>query len=81
MESKTVNNSRRKTLKNAENYLVMAREIIYDAQCEEEECLSNMPENLECSERHDKMEDAIDNLIDASSSIGDAMDSLFSAMS
>lgn len=75
-----MNNDRRKTLKYAEKHLAMARDIIDDARCDEEECLSNMPENLEYSERYEKMEEAIDNLMDASSSIGDAVDSLIDAM-
>lgn len=43
---------------------------------DEQDCLDNMPENLEGSERFASMEQAVDNLEDAVSGIEDAIDSL-----
>ena len=40
---------------------------------EEQQCLNNMPDNLEGSERYDAMEAAVDNLEDAMDSLDDAL--------
>lgn len=41
---------------------------------DEQDCLDNMPENLEGSEQYSKMEDAVDHLDDAIGSLEDAVD-------
>lgn len=43
---------------------------------EEQECLDNMPENLEGSEQYEKMEHAIDCLDDAADNLEDAVEYL-----
>lgn len=43
---------------------------------DEEDSFNNLPENFQYSERGDIMQDAIDNLMEAGSSIMDAMDDL-----
>ena len=71
-----MNNIRRKNLKKAMSYLDMAFHLVEDARDEEQDCLDNMPENLEYSERYEKMENAVDKLDDAISIIEEAKDAL-----
>ena len=47
---------------------------------DQEDCLSNLSENLEYSERHEKMEAAVENLESAVNSIGEARDFIESAV-
>lgn len=75
-----MNDKRRASLRRAQKFLIWASDIVEDAQCEEEDCLSNMPENLEYSDRHEKMEEAIDKLGDVSELVGNAIDLLYDAM-
>lgn len=79
-EKSNMNNSRRKKLKEAMSYLDMAFDLVDGARDGEQECLDNMPENLEYSERYEKMENAVDKLEDAISSIEDARDALGEAV-
>jgi len=44
-------------------------EVICD---KEEDCIDNYPENLQGTERYEKMEDAVDNLNEALEKIGEA---------
>lgn len=71
-----MNNTRRKNLKKAISYLGMAFSLVDDARGEEQDCLYNMPENLEYSERYEKMENAVDKLDDAAQGIQDVIDLL-----
>ena len=60
-----MNNKRRQEIrKNIESLSVISNniDIILD---EESDCLDNMPENLEGSERYEAMENAVDSLSDA----------------
>lgn len=67
-----MNRQRRVRLQEAVRYLSKA-ETIVDAVCgEEEDSMDNVPESLQCSERFELMEEAIDNLNDAIDSIGEA---------
>lgn len=71
---------RRERLKGALNMLSNAA-IIVEAVCEkEEDCLDNYPENLQGTERYEKMEDAAERLNDALESIETAKSSVESAM-
>lgn len=56
--------------------LETALNIVEIARDEEQDCLDNMPENLEYSDRYEKMENAVDKLEDAISSIEEARDAL-----
>lgn len=47
---------------------------------DEQACLDNMPENLEGSERYERIENAVDKLDEAVDSLQDAIDSLGEAM-
>lgn len=49
-----------------------ASDIIQDVRYEERECLDNMPENLQNSDRYDAMDAAVDSLGDALDSIREA---------
>lgn len=58
----------------------MAIDVVQDAKYEEESCLTNLPENLENSDRYESMEKAVDNLEDALGSIIEAKDYLLEAI-
>lgn len=75
-----MNNTRRDKLKKAVALLDDAEEIISGAQEEEQECLDNLPESLEGSERYEKMESAISMLEEAIENITNARDNLDEAM-
>lgn len=49
----------------AKMYLDKGLNIIEDVKDQEEDCLSNIPENLQSCERYDKMESTIDKLDEA----------------
>lgn len=57
-----MNNKRRSTLKMAIELLDKASNYISIVLEEEQECLDNMPENFEASDKYEKMEMAVDNL-------------------
>lgn len=71
-----MNNQRRNRLTDAISLLERASDIVEDVKSDEESALDNMPENLEGSERYEKMESAVESLDDAISSISDAIDSI-----
>lgn len=75
-----MNNTRRKSLKSAVDLLNRASEIVSNAHNQEEDCLDNMPENMQASERYENMENAVDCLEDAESSIDDAISKIEEAM-
>lgn len=68
-----MNNRRRDYLKNAIAFLHKASNIVSAACDEEQDCLDNMPENLQESDRYDKMECAVDKLSDATDRIDEAI--------
>ena len=68
-----MNNERRKNLEKAKALLDDALDIVSDMAAEEQDCLDNMPENLEGSERCSKMEEAVDFLNDAIENIESAV--------
>ena len=55
--------------------------IIVDSVCDkEQDCLDNYPENLQGTERYERMEDAVDNLNDALENIDEARERIQLAM-
>ena len=71
-----LNDKRRTLIKYATELLNDASRIICKALDEEQDCLDNMPDNLQDTNRCIKMEDAIDYLQDANDSIDKAIDSI-----
>ena len=74
-----MNKERRRQLELAEHHIDVAYDLIQCAMDDEHDCLDNMPENLQESERYAKMEDAVDHLSDALESLNDAKDELSAA--
>lgn len=60
-----MNNKKRQRLYEAGSHLETALFIINEVLSDEQDCLCNIPENLECSEHYEKIENAVDNLEDA----------------
>jgi len=75
-----MNGRRREKLRRASEYLVSARQLIEKAQDEEQDGLDNLPDGLADSDRAAKMENAVDALGNASSSIDDALEFVTEAM-
>ncbi len=75
-----MNNKRREILRNAVRFLDSASNLISNALEQEEDCLDNMPENLQMSDRYETMEAAIDHLEDASSLLDEAKDKIGEAI-
>ena len=71
-----MNKKRRENIAKAVAILTTAFQIVESIRDEEQDCIDNMPENLEYSERYEKMENAVDKLDDAMSSIEEAKDAL-----
>ena len=69
-----MNKSRRSKLEEAVGYLSAARSIVESARYEEEDCLANMPDNMESGERYEKMESAVECLDSAADSIEEAIE-------
>lgn len=74
-----MNNKKRYLLKSAVQILEQAHDYVSAALEDEQDCLDNMPENLQSSEKYEKMEEAISNLESAIESIENAKDSIESA--
>lgn len=74
-----MNDKRRSSLKSAIDLLIRASEIVSSVKDDEEDALNNMPENLQESDRYEKMEDAVAALEEAEESIENAIDSINSA--
>ena len=75
-----MNNKRREMLKNAVRFLDSASNLVSDALEQEEDCLDNIPENLQMSDRYEAMETAVGHLEDASSLLDEAKDKIEEAM-
>lgn len=76
----SMNNKRRQKLQGAISFLNNASRIIDSVRDEEDDSMSNMPENLQETERFEKMENAVDALGDALDDISSAISSIESAM-
>lgn len=75
-----MNDKRRKKLKVAMLHIDTASQIIEDATFDEQDCLDNIPDNLQESDAGIKMEDAISALEDASDMLNDVNDLILTAM-
>lgn len=75
-----MNKARRKELSRAVELLEEAQSIIESCRDEEQEYIDNMPENLQESEKYYAAEEAVNNMDEAYDKIGEAIDSVESAM-
>jgi RNA polymerase-binding transcription factor DksA len=75
-----MNKIRRKTLQELFDIITEAKDNLEIVMDEEEEYKDNMPENLQCSERYEKAQEACDNLYEAISNIEEALECIESAM-
>lgn len=75
-----MNNKRRDLLRLAISSLEQASEYISRALDQEQDCLDNMPENLQCSERYEKMEDIISHLEESIENIDEAKENVEEAI-
>ena len=75
-----MNKARRKELSRAVELLGEAQSIIESCRDEEQEYMDNMPENLQESEKYCAAEEAVNNMDEAYDKIGEAIDSVESAM-
>ena len=64
-----MNKTKRDRLKTVRNLLNQASNIVSEVLDDEQDCLDNMPENLQYSDRYERMEAAISNLEDGLNSI------------
>lgn len=71
-----MNNKKRESLKDAKMYLERASNIVSKVLDDEQYCLDNMPENLQASERYERMETAIDKLEEAIEQIDGAKENI-----
>lgn len=74
-----MNDKRRSVLKRALDLLRQASELVSSVKEDEEDALYNMPDNLQLSERYEKMEDAISALEDTEESIESAIEKIETA--
>lgn len=75
-----MNKKRRELLKSARPFLTKAARIIEQAAEQESDCLDNMPENLQDTDRYEKMEKAVENLEAALEHIENAQDCIDEAI-
>ena len=74
-----MNDSRRATLHSANALIEQARSMVdgvYDKECD---ALNNVPESFECTEKYEKMENAVDLLEEALSGIDDVIEQITEA--
>lgn len=71
-----MNKNRRLKLTLARSYLEKAVSIVEAAKDEEQDCIDNLPENLQNSERCTIMEDAVDELEEAIDNIESAIENI-----
>ena len=75
-----MNNKRRELLRSAKGNLNAAAAKISQALDEEEDCLGNIPDSLQDSDRAERMENAVDALNEASDSIDAAIEKIDEAI-
>lgn len=75
-----MNDKRRNKLKSVEVLIDRAISLAQTVLDEEQDCLDNMPENLQGSNRYEKIEEATERLEDAIQCLEDAKDNLDEAM-
>lgn len=74
-----MNNQKREKLKLARDYLSRASDIVSGVLDDEQDCLDNMPENLQYSDRYERMEAAVGKLEDGLNNIEAAEECLLEA--
>lgn len=75
-----MNKKRRELLKSAKPFLTKAASIIEMAAEQESDCMDNVPESLQDTERYEKMESAVENLEAALEHIENASDCIDEAI-
>lgn len=75
-----MNSKRRAMLRRAKSLLTESSEIVNNVLSEEEDSMSNIPENLQESQRYMTMENIIDRLEDATGYLDDADEALEDAL-
>ena len=75
-----MNQRRRLSLTNAKELLERAKTIVDGVRDQEQDSLDNIPENLQDSERAEKMEDAVSSLDEAIEAIETAQEKINDAM-
>ena len=71
-----MNNQKREKLKLARGFLSKASDIVSSVLDDEQDCLDNMPDNLQYSDRYERMEAAISKLEDGLNSLEPAEECL-----
>lgn len=71
-----LNNRKRESLKDVRMYLERASNIVSRVLDEEQDCLDNMPDNLQSSEKYERMEAAIEKLEEAIEQIDSAKENI-----
>ena len=71
-----MNNTKRKRLKTAITLIEQANDIISDVAENEQDCLDNMPENLQMSDRYETMENCVSSLEDVVSQLDNAVEGI-----
>ena len=74
-----MNDKRRELLTKAALHLDQASAFVVRARDDEQDALDSMPENLEWSDRYEKMETAVEKLDEALDLIGDASERIAEA--
>lgn len=75
-----MNKKRRELLKSAIPFLTQAANVIERAAEQESDCIDNMPESMQDTDRHEKMERALENLEAALEHIENAQDCIADAI-
>lgn len=75
-----MNKKRRELLKSAIPFLTQAANIIERAAEQESDCLDNIPESLQDTDRYEKMEKAVENLEAALDHIENAQECISEAI-
>ena len=75
-----MNKQKRSILASVKKSLMQSSDIVSGVLDAEQDCLDNLPENLETSELYEKIELAIEKLEDAIESIDSAVESIEEAM-
>lgn len=75
-----MNRDRRESLRNASDMLRTVKQVVDKALGQEQDALDSVPENLESSERYEKMENAVDALSDASEELDEALEHIMEAI-
>lgn len=75
-----MNDKKRIKLKSACEYLVKAADIVSEVLDEEQDCLANMPDNLQYSDKYERMEAAVGELEDGLNDIETAQEHILEAV-